>query len=126
MIADGVVASLGGGHRAHTPAREERLPHQMLDTGRNLRIIHDPGPEEMPYIGGERVHPAPITIEGQRKECSLANPVVAVETLLELRCLALEALGQRWVIPEQAGQTGAAHLGVIHITLDLTGCPWRL
>src|SRR5260221_11628105 len=119
MVANGVVARLGGCHRAHAPAREELITHQVLDADLGLVGVRDPTPEEVPDVGGERVYLAPVAVQCQREELALGNPIVGIESPLECGGFLLQPLSQRPVVPYLAGQAGAGTLRVVDISLGL-------
>ena len=77
----------------------------------------------MAVVRGERVDLLALGVEREREVLALLDPEVAVEAALEVGRLPLEPLGERRVLPDLAGQPGAAHLGVVGVALQFAGRP---
>lgn len=121
VVADGVVAAFPLGQRANTPAREEaRATLLARDCGRP-RLIDDAAPKQVANVRGQGVDLAAVSVERQRVVLSALDPRVATEVMLEFVRFALELVGVLRVVPYSTCQPGAAHLGVVGVTLELAG-----
>ena len=123
VVADGVVAALASCERAHAPPGEEPVAAEVAHDGLGLRLVDDAAPEEVAVVRRERVDLAAVGVEGDREVLAVVHPEVAVEASLEVGGFLLEPVGEGWIVPDEAGQARAAHLGVVGVALELAGGP---
>src|SRR5207342_2361319 len=117
------VPALSLGERAHAPAREEPGPEQMARDGLRLGLVHNPAPEQVAVVRGERVHLLALRVQREGEVLVLLDPEIAVEAALEIGGLLLQPLRVARVLPEETRQASAAHLGVVGVPLELTRRP---
>src|SRR5690348_8818296 len=115
VIANRIISTLPFGLGTYAPARKEFVTHQMAHTCLRLLFIDNSTPEQMPNIGGERIHLASIAIEGQCKKLPLLVPEILVKALLEFCRFVLQPLRKFWISPECPCEAGTANLRVIDI-----------
>ena len=121
VVADRVVASLALGKRAHAPAREQPRSHQVPDDRLRLRLVDDAAPEQVAVVRGERVDLLSVRVEREGEVLAVLDPEVAVEAPLQVCRLVFELVRERRVLPDLAGEPGAAHLRVVRVALQLAG-----
>src|SRR5262245_4995019 len=78
VVADRVEPRLALGQRAHAPAGEEPLPHQMPNDRLRLRLVDDAAPEQVAVVRGEHIDLLPIDVELKREVLVVLNPEDAV------------------------------------------------
>src|SRR3954452_574181 len=94
----------------------------MISDQASSFVGHDPGPEEMPDVRGQRIDRAFVAVEPDDVEAAaLLRPEVLVEARAEHGGLAFEALCESIVEREPARQLRDAELRVVDVSLDLGG-----
>src|SRR5207253_5818888 len=91
------------------------------DTCGSVPRVGNATPEQVADVRGDGVDLAAVAIDGERERLAIWEPEVAIEANLQVRRLALQALGKSRVIPEGARQAGDADLGIVDVALDLAG-----
>ena len=89
MIANRVVATLAFRHGAYAPPRIQVRAHQVAHNSLRLVLIDDATPEQVPDVRGQRIHLAPVAIDGEREKLTIREPEVLVKPPLQFGCLAL-------------------------------------
>jgi hypothetical protein len=84
VVPDRVVPTLAGGHRAHTPAREQHVRQQTLRDGGGALVGDDPAPEQMADVRGHRIDLPLIGVERKHVVPPRRAPEGPVEPLLQL------------------------------------------
>jgi hypothetical protein len=117
VIADRVVSTLALSERPDTPTRVQPWRHEVIDDHRRFGCVDDATPQEVTDIRRERIDLAPVGVQGEGVVAAVREPVVAVEAMLELGCLLLQALRERLVLPDEPREPGTADLGVVRVPL---------
>src|SRR5256884_4533091 len=89
MIANRVVATLAFCHGAYAPPRIQVRAHQVAHNSLRLVLLDDATPEQVPNVGGQRIHLAPVAIDGEREKLTVFEPEVPVEPVLQFCCFLL-------------------------------------
>src|SRR6478609_4813956 len=121
MVADGVVTTLTFGQRAYAPAGEEPRSHEVACDGLRFRLVDDATPEQVSVVRAQRVDFVAVGVQCQGVVLAILDPEVAVKATLEVGRLSLELFGECRIVPNEARQTGSAHLCVVGISLELAG-----
>ena len=83
MIANRVVATLAFCHGAYAPARIQVRAHQVAHNSLRLVLLDDATPEQVPNVRGQRIHLAPVAIDGEREKLTICKPEVPVKPPLQ-------------------------------------------
>ena len=119
VVAQRVVRRVVGRHRADAPAGPERLAHERVRGRLDALGRHDPAPEQVADVRGERVDRLLVPVERERVGAALLDPERLVEAALQLGRLALEPRRQRRVVPDLPRQLRQTHLRVVDVPLHL-------
>src|SRR5918995_806055 len=127
VVPKGVVPRVRGRHRADPPARPEVLSHQLVDDGVGPLRQHDPAPEEVADVRGERVDAALFTVEPERVEAAaLLAPEGAVELPAQPLRLLLEPRREPALAPHFSTELRRAAFRVVDVALNLARRDRRL
>ena len=86
--------------------------------------VDDAAPQQVADVRGERVDLAAVGVEGEREVARRsASQKSRLKRRLRSAACGFEPLGVRRVLPDEAGEPGAAHLGVVGVALELAGRP---
>ncbi len=58
----------------------------MAHNSLRLVLLDDATPEQVPNVGGQRIHLAPVAIDGERETLTVFEPEVPVEPALQFGC----------------------------------------
>jgi hypothetical protein len=75
----------------------------------------------VPHVRRGAVDLPLLAVQGERVAAAVVEEEVFVEALPEIGRLALEALGERGIVPELRRESCAPALGVVDVALDLAG-----
>ncbi len=120
VVADRVEPVVVGRQRPDAPAREQPLGHQLVGDDRGTLLGHDPGPQELPDVRGQRVDRALVAVEPDRVVATPGvDPEVALEALAQGGGLEPKAGRERRVGERPVGKLRDSDLGVVDVALDL-------
>src|SRR5215207_8791447 len=119
MVALRVVAALALGHRPDAEAAHQALAEEVIRDSARLALGHDTAQEEVPDVGGQRIHRATFSIECQGVVAAGFDPEIPVEAFFEAGGLLAQLAGEPGVVPRGLGQLGGPRVGVVGVPLDL-------
>ena len=101
--------------RAHAPAAEEILRHELVGNRASALLRHDPRPQEMPEVRRERVDRLVRVEPDDVIAASLVRPEVAVEAGEELLGLERETACEAGVAHHPLGELGDTQLRIVDV-----------
>src|SRR5438093_2023023 len=73
----------------------------------------------MADVGGKRVYLPAIFVKSQCEVLTVLDPEISVEPALQIGCFSFKSIPEIVVFPNFARQPGAAHFGVVGVSLQL-------